>query len=240
MDDDGRSALADALGHRFARPELLRDALTHKSFANERPKLAPTDNERLEFLGDAVIGAVVASMLCETYPDAPEGELTRRRADLVCEEGLAAIARELALGPALRLGKGEAKSGGRDKPRLLASALEACVGAVVLDADLPVAFDVARALFAERLDGAAPGRRDYKSRVQEIVQGRHGTTPRYTLLRAEGPDHDRLFHVAIEVDGEQIAEGSGRSKADAEQAAAKSAIPRLAGGGPKMASSGEK
>ena len=224
---DALAKVGTALGHGFARPELLRDALTHRSYANERPKLAPTDNERLEFLGDSVVGMVVSTMLWERYPDAPEGELTRRRADLVCEPSLAEIARELGLGEALRLGRGEERSGGREKPRLLASALEACFAAVYLDGGVDVAMRIGRALFADRIDRAAPGASDFKSRVQELVQSRSGITPRYEVLSAEGPDHERVFRVAVHIGAETLGEGEGRSKGEAEQAAAEVAWERL-------------
>ncbi len=227
VDDAHFDGLSAAIGHSFARRELLLEALTHRSYANENPKGAPRDNERLEFLGDAVIGAVVASMLYEAFPDATEGELTRRRADLVCAESLAALARTLDLGPMLRLGRGESRSGGREKPRLLASALEACVGAVLEDADPTTAFAVGRLLFAPLLRREAPGTRDYKSRVQELVQSRTGLTPRYRLLDAIGPDHDRTFRVELLVGDESIATGTGRSKADAEQEAAREALASL-------------
>jgi len=229
-DAERMAAVAEALGHRFEREELLRDALTHRSYANERPKLAPSDNERLEFLGDAVAGFVVSGMLWERFPDAPEGELTRRRADLVCEATLAAIAKDLGIGEALRLGRGEERSGGRDKPRLLASALEACLGAVFLDGGELAAVRVGRSLFADRIDGVTPGASDFKSRVQELVQARHGTTPRYEVLAAEGPDHDRTFRVAIVVRDRTVGEGSGRSKGEAEQAAAERAWAALGRG----------
>ncbi|MEM9730732.1 MAG: ribonuclease III domain-containing protein, partial [Myxococcota bacterium] len=130
--DEAARELCEGLGYDFESPALLRDALTHSSFRNERPDLAPEDNERLEFLGDAVVGMVVASLLVEHFPSADEGELTQRRADLVSEKGLAKVAVGLGLGPAMRLGRGEEKSGGREKPRLLSSALEACFGAIYL------------------------------------------------------------------------------------------------------------
>jgi ribonuclease-3 len=222
--------LAAAIGHVFETPELLRDAVTHRSFANERPDAAPRDNERLEFLGDAVVGVVVSAMLWERFPDAPEGELTRRRADLVCEPALAELAASVGIGRALRLGRGEEKSGGRVKPRLLASAFEACMGAVFLDGGAETAIAVARRLFAPRMELAAPGASDFKSRVQELTQSRGQGTPSYELLRTEGPDHDRLFHVAIVVAGSVLAEGSGRSKLEAEQAAAEGALRLLVSG----------
>jgi ribonuclease-3 len=217
-------ALALALGHRFRRRELLLEAVTHRSFANEQPKLARGDNERLEFLGDAVIGVVVASLVWETFPGATEGELTRRRADLVCAETLAELAHGLGVGEALRLGRGETRSGGREKPRLLASALEACIGAVWVDADPATAFEVGRALFEPLLHRELPGTRDYKSRIQELVQRRAARTPRYRLVETKGPDHDRTFTVELLVGDEAIAMGVGRSKADAEQEAARIAL----------------
>ncbi len=233
MGDEAEMArLARVLGHEFADPGLLRDALTHRSFANERPHLAPNDNERLEFLGDAVAGVVASSLLFERFPQAREGELTRRRADLVCEPSLAEIARALGVGEALRLGRGEERSGGRDKPRLLASALEACLGAVYLDGGESAAMSVGRTLFEDRIERAAPGAGDFKSRVQELVQSTRGLTPRYRLLATEGPDHDRLFRVAIHVGGEVLGEGEGRSKGEAEQAAAERAWTRLSESSP--------
>src|SRR5690606_22650297 len=147
-DDDPTIALEDALGYHFDRRALLLDALTHRSYANERPDLAPRDNERMEFLGDAILGVAASALLWREFPEASEGELSRRRADLVCERSLAAIAQDLALGPLLRLGRGEEKSGGRDKPRLLASALEAVIAAVYLDAGEREAISIGRALLA--------------------------------------------------------------------------------------------
>lgn len=225
--DDVLATVSRALGHDFADLGLLRDALTHRSFANERPRLAPRDNERLEFLGDSVFGLAAAGLLFERFPDAPEGELTRRRADLVCEATLADVAGDLGLGDALRLGRGEKKTGGQEKPRLLASALEACLGAVFVDAGGAAADAVARGLLDGRVAPDAPGARDFKSRVQQIVQGRRAETPRYRVLDARGPDHARTFRVALVVEGEVLAEGEGRSKVDAEQAAAEVAWRRL-------------
>ncbi len=232
VEDALLDALATALGHRFQRWELLLTALTHRSYANEQPKRAlataasmeAKDNERLEFLGDAVIGAVVASLVWETFPEASEGELTRRRADLVCAEALAQLARGLGIGPVLRLGRGETRSGGREKPRLLASALEACIGAVWVDADPATAFAVGRALFEPLLHRELPGTRDYKSRIQELVQRQSARTPRYRLIETTGPDHDRTFTVELLVGDEALATGAGRSKAEAEQEAARRAL----------------
>jgi ribonuclease III len=228
--DDVLRALQAGLGHEFGDLELLIDALTHSSFAHERSELARTDNERLEYMGDAVLQWVVSALLIERFPQATAGELTRRRADLVCEEGLAQIARSVAVGPALRLGRGEERSGGRDKPRLLASALEACVAAIYLDAGAETALRVCRAMFEERLLDSAPGARDFKTRVQEALQSRGRRPPTYELLRSSGPDHARSFEVALLLDGQELGRGEGRSKLEAEQAAAERALQALDSG----------
>ena len=222
--DDEVLRLCEQLGYSFADKGLLLDALTHRSFKNERPDVALADNERLEFLGDAVVGLVVASLLYLQFPDADEGELTRRRADLVSERGLFEAAEAIGIGDAMRLGKGEEKSGGRSKSRLLASALEACVGAIYCDGGVDAAFVAARRIFEPRLHTSAPGHRDAKSRAQEWAQAHLGGTPSYRLLGTEGPDHEREFTVALELHEEEVATGAGRSKIEAEQAAARAAL----------------
>ena len=222
--DEAVRALSVKLGHTFADTRVLLDALTHRSFKNENPDIATSDNERLEFLGDAIVGVVVASLLYLQFPDADEGELTRRRADLVSEKGLAEAAEAIGVGPAMRLGKGEERSGGREKPRLLSSALEACVGAVYVDGGAAAAFDAARHVFEPRIHTAAPGHRDSKSRAQEWAQANLGGTPSYRLVGTEGPDHEREFTVALELNDEEVALGKGRSKVEAEQSAANAAL----------------
>jgi ribonuclease-3 len=217
--------VAARIGHSFRDFQLLMTALTHRSFVHEHPEQGATDNERFEFLGDAVLGAAAASVLFERYSGAREGELTRRRADLVNERALASIASELGIGDALRLGRGEERSGGRSKPRLLASAFEACIAAIFLDSGIESAMTAARALLGPRLDELAPGERDFKSRLQERMQSRGESTPRYELEHAEGPEHERIFHVTVlRANGELLARGSGRSKLEAEQAAARQAL----------------
>ncbi len=222
--DEAALRLCEELGYSFADTGLLFDALTHRSFKNERPDITSTDNERLEFLGDAVVGLVVASLLYVQFPDADEGELTRRRADLVSEKGLSEAAEAIGIGDAMRFGKGEQRSGGRSKPRLLASALEACVGAIYRDGGADAAFAAARRVFEPRLHTSAPGHRDAKSRAQEWAQAHLGGTPSYRLLGSQGPDHDREFTVALELHDEEVATGAGRSKIHAEQAAARAAL----------------
>ena len=178
-----------------------------------------------------MVDLVAASLLYVQFPDADEGELTRRRADLVSEKGLAEAAQAIGVGAAMRLGKGEEKSGGRDKPRLLSSVLEACIGAIYSDGGAESAFAAARRIFEPRLHTAAPGHRDAKSRAQEWAQANLGGTPSYELVGSEGPDHEREFTVALELNGERVATGTGRSKVDAEQAAAEAALGEWAGEG---------
>lgn len=214
------ASLAQALGHAFQDTSCLHAALTHRSYANEHSQQQTADNERLEFLGDAVLGLVISDMLCRTFPNASEGELTRRRADLVCESTLAELATELRLGELLRLGKGEFKSGGQRKRRLLACTLEACLGAVFTDGGLPAAQHSIGLLFAQRLLNTEPGQRDHKSRLQRRAQAECHEAPLYTLLHSTGPDHERLFHVELSIAGQVRAQGEGRSKAEAEQQAA--------------------
>jgi ribonuclease-3 len=225
--NDTTLAVEAGLGHTFKDRALLIDALTHSSFAHERPELSRTDNDRLEFMGDAVLQWAVSALLLERFGEATAGELTRRRADLVCEEGLAAIARAVGIGPGLRLGRGEERSGGRDKPRLLASALEACVAAVYLDGGAEASMQVCRALFEARLLQMAPGARDFKTRMQEVLQRRGQRPPSYELLAVRGPDHARSFEVAVRLDGQELGRGEGRSKLEAEQAAAERALEKF-------------
>jgi len=222
--------LAEAMGHEFSDLTLLRDALTHKSFAHERPRQAPRDNERLEFLGDSLLCSVAARLLYERFPEATEGELTRRRADLVCESALADIATGLGLGARMRLGKGELGSGGGEKPRLLCSALEAVFAAVYLDAGYGAVEAVITGLMEPRLKRDSPGGRDYKGRLQERLQAEGQPPPGYRVS-SEGPDHALVFTVQCEVDGKVFGEGRGRSKLEAQQLAAEAALEALSAGG---------
>ena len=214
--------LEERLGHTFHSQDLLLTALTHRSYRNEHPTI-DEDNERLEFLGDAALGMITAELLFAARPEASEGELTRLRAELVCEAGLRSVADELDLGASLRLGKGEERSGGREKARLLCSAFEALIGALLVDVGYADARRVVRRLFDSRLQEVS-AERDSKSRLQELMQRTQSLTPRYELLETSGPDHARTFHVAVLADGEILARGSGSSKARAEQNAATSAL----------------
>jgi ribonuclease-3 len=213
---DPVAELIRRLGHTFRDRGLLDQALTHRSYHNERKQRAPQHNERLEFLGDAILGAAVTAMLFERLPAVREGELTRRRAELVCEAGLAEVAEALDLGAALLLGRGEERSGGRNKPRLLASGVEALVGAVHQDAGFEAAAALVRRLLGPRISDAR-GERDHKTTFQEWAQRFHSLTPRYELLDTEGPDHARSFRVALHLGDATYASGEGRSKTEAEQ-----------------------
>jgi len=222
-DADGR--LQDRLGHTFDHPELLDQALTHRS-------CGARNNERLEFLGDAILDFVVAEMLYEGEPEAHEGRLTRLRAHLVRRETLARIARGLSLGEVLRLGPGELKSGGRDRDSILADAFEALVGAIYLDAGLSVCRKVLESLYDERIARAARevGLKDAKTRLQEALQGRGRALPEYTVVQLDGAPHDQSFTVECQVDGAAgPVRGFGASRRKAEQDAASKALAELDG-----------
>ena len=214
------------LGYSFQDATLLRHALTHSSYANEHRSEGLTSNERLEFLGDSVLGMVVADHLYHTHPNMPEGELTRTRAALVCEESLYEIAKELELGEYLRLGKGEDAGGGRQRPSILADAVESLIAAVYLDGGIEPARVIIRALVLGREVERAVDR-DYKTALQELVQRKPGNAITYRLVRESGPDHCRLFEMEVSVGGVPAGQGEGRTKKVAEQHAAKAAIERL-------------
>ncbi|MEJ5378505.1 MAG: ribonuclease III [bacterium] len=217
------------LGCEFRDPSLLETALTHRSYVNEHPKDGLESNERLEFLGDVVLGLAVSHMLMETHPAEPEGVLSRWRAALVNERSLARKARRMHLGAHLRLGKGELRSRGREKDSLLADAYEALLGAVYLDRGFEKALEVVRQQF--RKDVKEPPWRslqeDFKSRLQEYTQSFLRVTPRYVLVAEQGPDHEKLFHVRVEVGPELYGLGKGKSKKEAEQQAAKQLLEKL-------------
>lgn len=221
-------ALAEALGHTFHEQAHLIEALTHRSYVHENTRGPARDNERLEFLGDAILGFVIASMLHEAYPLADEGELTQRRAALVSGSALGQLATSLSLGKYLRLGKGEERTQGREKPRLLASAFEACMAAVYLDGGIDAAIRVGRKLFDEAVRTTTPGGNDWKTRLQEAVQAAGREVVAYQVTQVVGPDHDRTYHIAVSVGSDVIGNGSGRSKSDAEQDAARAALQSMA------------
>jgi ribonuclease-3 len=219
---DALNALADRLGLDFGDPELLDRAVAHRSWCAETP--GQPSNERLEFLGDAVLGLVVTDHIFRTYPDLPEGELAKVRASVVSAAALADVAADLDLGEALLLGKGEDASGGREKPSILADALEAVIGAVYLDAGWGGAAEVVLGLLGDRIAEAAagPGGQDYKTRLQELSARRLQDVPTY-LVVDDGPDHAKRFFATVVVGGSPRGKGEGRSKKQAEQAAARCA-----------------
>jgi len=220
--------LQQRLGHHFADPTLLAQALTHRSFANENRDSAIVDNERLEFLGDAVLGLSIGHQLLVTNPAAAEGELSRLRAELVSAPSLARIARGLALGDSLLLGRGEVRSGGRDKDSLQANALEAVIGAIFLDAGFAVAAAAVCRLFAPYLQAdVEPAEQDYKTRLQERLQAVQQPLPEYQLAAVHGPDHQRRYQVEVLIGDAVCGRGEGSTKKRAEQEAARQALAHL-------------
>jgi ribonuclease-3 len=215
--------------YRFNDADLLDEALTHKSYVNERKSSRRRHNERLEFLGDAVLSLIVSDYLATQYPELSEGALSKLKAKLVSEPSLAAAARRLDLGARLRLGRGEELSKGREKASLLADGLEAVIAAVYLDGGLDAGRTFTLDALSEELGRieslqTKPGGDDYKTRFQEWCQQRHESLPRYVTVRETGPDHQKLFRVEVSV-GDLIAGcGQGHSKKEAEQAAAKEAL----------------
>lgn len=221
----------EVLAYRFQNPQVLRQALRHRSYAYENPRESGGDNERLEFLGDAVLSLAVSHLLLERFPDADEGTLSRLRASLVNEEKLALVAGKLGLGDLLFLGKGEELSGGRTKPSILADAVEALLGAVYWDGGFDPALRLVRRFFQAELTQATvqadPLQRldkDFKTQLQEVTQAQMRLVPQYAVEREEGPDHDKTFYVAVSLAGRVLARGAGKSKKAAEQAAAREAL----------------
>ncbi len=225
-------ALMVKLGITFKNPAYLELSLTHKSFRNEQPEMAPLgDNERLEFLGDAVLDLALSDLLMQRFSSDQEGPLSKKRASLVNEEQLATLASEIGLVEYLRLGKGERLTGGGSKPRILASAFEAMLGALFIDSGYTAAFDMVARMFEPRLAefvlGAADFARDYKTRLQELAQERFRTTPTYHLESDVGPDHGKIFEVSVRLEGSVLASGRGRNKKSAEQEAARGALEKI-------------
>ena len=220
------AGLERRLEYFFNRPDLLFQALCHRSYTHENLDLNLAENERLEFLGDAVLELAITSLIHFRYPGADEGRLTQLRAALVNEQPLAELGRKLELGRFILLGKGELASGGADKPSILSDCLEAVLGAVYLDAGYEKTAGVIENLWAELLNGDS-GRlrlKDHKTRLQEFMQERDKVTPDYRHVRSEGPDHRRTFFVEVRAGSETLASGRGRSKKEAEQDAASKAL----------------
>ena len=221
-------ALEQKLNYTFHNRALLQEALHHSSYANEHRGCGICSNERLEFLGDSILGFVTAEHLFKIYPDLPEGDLTRMRAALVCEQSLYEVARRLELGQYLKLGRGEEAGGGRQRQSILADAVEAIFAAIYLDSNM---VSVSRIIHAVLLDRATAHvveeRRDYKTALQELVQREEGRSLTYQLVEESGPDHNKLFVFEVLVNGAAAGRGSGHSKKEAEQSAARDALAKM-------------
>ncbi len=220
------------LGHVFKQEGLLLEALTHRSFLQRQEKETVQHNERLEFLGDAVLGLVISEQLISIFPQSTEGELSKLKARLISRVTLAKAAQRFTLGQWLRLGRGEEVSSGREKHSLLANALEALIGAVYLDSGLESARQlIRRALETEieglRDHGGLTGEKDWKSRLQEWVHKHEGTNPQYRVIQESGPDHQKVFGLAVEIHGRIVGRGEGRTKKEAEQRAAEQAYKQV-------------
>lgn len=227
VDMPGR--LEELIGYRFKDPQLLIKSMTHSSYANERKMGKEGSNERLEFLGDAVLELVSSEFLYQTYPELPEGMLTKKRASLVCEPALSYCAREFGLPPFLLLGRGEELTGGRNRDSILSDATEALLGAIYLDGG----FEEARNFVLRFILNDAEHKQvfyDSKTILQEILQENGGHTAEYRLIREEGPDHDKCFTMQVLSGNRAVGQGSGHTKKAAEQAAAYEAIKKLRNG----------
>ncbi len=219
--------LQENLNYKFKNIELLETALTHSSYANEHNMKITENNERLEFLGDAIVSLIVSQYLYKKYPYYPEGELTKIRAKVVCESSLAYIAEKINLGQYLLLGKGEEATGGRTRESILGDASESLVGAVYMDSD----FDTTKRFLLDKFENdlvhaVAKGSLfiDYKTDLQENLQRRKRSRIEYSVSKEEGPDHNKVFHIDVLIDNEVVGQGSGRNKKEAEQMAAKEAL----------------
>lgn len=219
--------LETAIGYQFKNITLLQNALAHSSYANERWHNSLMSNERLEFLGDSILGMVVAEYLYTHFPDRPEGELTRMRADMVCETSLAAVAGKIDLGKHLQLGHGEERLGGRERASILADAVESVIAACFLDGGM----EAAAAFISRFILCDVPLKKlhnqDYKTMLQELVQQKKGQVLSYCLVGESGPDHDKKFVVQVSLNGQCVGEGIGSSKKRAEQDAARAALEGL-------------
>ena len=217
------------LGTRFKNQDLLKHALTHRSYTHEHKLPVAESNERLEFLGDAVLGLCMAEMLVRLFQEETEGTLSKRRAALVNQKQLAHLAFQIDLGAALLLGRGEIKTGGRTKPSLLGDAFEAVIGALFIDQGVEIVRQVLEKLFAELIPVSKriETSQDYKTKLQEYYQKKHKRSPRYILEKETGPDHLKVFDVRIEFAGKILGYGKGHSKREAEQEAARDALTKM-------------
>ena len=219
--------LEEAIGYHFQNISLLQNALAHSSYANERWHNSLLSNERLEFLGDSILGMLVAEYLYRSFPDRPEGELTRMRADMVCEKTLAKVANEIHLGEHLLLGHGEEQGGGRTRDSILADAVESVIAASFLDGGIQAAKKFIQTFILVEVPVSQLHNVDYKTKLQELVQQKKNQVLAYELVGQSGPDHDKQFSVEVSLNGTIVGKGIGSSKKRAEQDAARCAIENL-------------
>lgn len=223
----------ELIGYTFGDRSVLLQSLTHKSYGHEfyqEKPIALRDNERLEFLGDAILDVIISDLLLETFPHANEGQLSKMRAAIVNEKTLAQLARTIMIQECIRLGKGEAQTGGQDKPSILSSTFEAIIAAIYLDGGFAAVYPVVRHIFSP-LFAQEEGLitfYDHKTQLQEIVQARWKVTPSYHLIEAIGPDHAKIFEIEVRMNGRTLAIARGSSKKEAEQNAARAAIMQVA------------
>lgn len=221
------SQLEQAIGYRFKNITLLQNALAHSSYANERWHDSLKSNERLEFLGDSILGMLVADYLYKNFPDRPEGELTRMRADMVCEQSLARVADRIGLGAHMLLGHGEEQGGGRERASILADAVESVIAASYLDGGMEAASRFVETFVLCNVPVNRLQNVDYKTQLQELVQQKKNQVLSYALTGESGPDHDKHFTVEVSLNGTVVGRGEGTSKKRAEQDAARCAIEKL-------------
>ncbi len=233
---ENTSLLEKEIRYAFKKKSLIKEAITHKSFTHENPEEAPLFNERLEFLGDAVLSLIISEYLFKKYPAFTESQLSKLRAFVVRESTLAEAAERLNLGSYLRLGKGEKRTGGRRKPSILANAFEAILGAVYMDGGLKKAKDFVLENLKSMIEDIIEKDFvfDYKSRLQEVVQAQFGVLPKYVIHKEEGPEHDKTFEVKVYIKDNVYGKGKGKSKKSAQQRAAEAGLKRL-----KQTSTGE-
>jgi ribonuclease-3 len=232
--DEWREALQVRLGYRFQDGDFLAQALTHRSHVHENLGENDRDNERLEFLGDAILNAVISHALMERFSDRSEGDLTRIRASIVNGRTLSSLARRLGLGRFVFLGRGEDLTGGREKTSILAACYEALVGAVYLDGGYEAVRRMVESHFLDTLleAGQKVTGQDFKTLLQQETQRRYHAVPRYAMVRETGPDHEKIFQISVSIEGLTMGQGAGKTKKEAEQRAAHEALDRLMTGGP--------
>ena len=221
-------SLQERIGYRFHNLSLLETAITHSSYANENRKYGSVSNERLEFLGDSVLGMAVATLIYNDKPYLSEGRMTKLRAEMVCEKSLAELSKELSLGNYLLLGRGEERGRGRERPSILADAVEAVIAAVYLDGGFTPVTKMVTGFFSPKMDRFESAITDFKTELQEIIQEKPGQILSYHTVDETGPDHLKVFAVEAKLDGAVLGSGEGGSKKEAEQAAARSALETIA------------